>query len=324
MALSLYEKAKKSLGAFRNLFGDTKVSADAWIMAKAIGDLRPISLDEQEGTGRPTVLAMSQRPIGEFRDYYNNFHISVDAYIFAQAIAELRLRLFTGESAGGGGNYQPLSIVLTTIAGLSTTPFGRGLLTLALPADLRNALALGPLATLTDPAAMRAALGLGSVATLNTITANQIQDGSITNAKINSAAGIAFSKMAFPGGSATDQLLNGAGQFVFVTSANIQDGSLVNADISPTAAIAFSKMAFPGGTSTFLRADGNFAALPTTLPAWLNGITSLVINDDDELELIKGGITFVTQLTRKSAYYPTADSTDITADSTEITADAMP
>lgn len=77
-----------------------------------------------------------------------------------------------------GLTYQALDGDLTAISLLTTTPFGRSLL------------------TLVDAAALRTAAGLGDLATLSTITSSEITDGTIVNADINGAAAIALSKLA--------------------------------------------------------------------------------------------------------------------------------
>ena len=61
-----------------------------------------------------------------------------------------------------------------------------------------------------------------------TVTATIIANNAITNTHINSAAGIAYSKLNLTGS---------------ITSSDITDGTIVDADISATAAIANSKLA---------------------------------------------------------------------------------
>jgi len=75
-----------------------------------------------------------------------------------------------------------------------------------------------------------------------------IDDGSITNAKINASAAIAYSKLALTnsilnGDITTSAITTSKVADGTVTSAKIFDGTIVNVDISPTAAIAYSKLA---------------------------------------------------------------------------------
>jgi hypothetical protein len=117
-------------------------------------------------------------------------------------------------------SFQPEDADLTAIAALTTAPYGRSLL------------------TLTDPTGLAGSLSLGTLAFLDSVDSAHITDGTIVDADINAAAGIAYTKLALAG---------------TITSSDIVNGTIVDADINGAAAIAPSKIS---GTALVTSAIG--------------------------------------------------------------------
>ena len=93
-------------------------------------------------------------------------------------------------------------------------------------------------ADIADSAITTAKIAAGAVVEADladgAVTSAKILNDTIVNADINSAAAIAYSKLALTGS---------------ITSSDIANGTIVNADVSDTAAIAYSKLSL-GGTIT--------------------------------------------------------------------------
>lgn len=110
---------------------------------------------------------------------------------------------------------------------------------------------------------------IGSMSTAGVVGTANIQDGAITNAKVNASAAIDFSKLAAlpsaqilvgsAGNVATAVALTGPIAISNTGLTSFAAGSIVNADISASAAIAFSKLATLTSGNILVGSAGNAA-----------------------------------------------------------------
>lgn len=135
--------------------------------------------------------------------------------------------------------YQPLDSDLTAIAALTTTAFGRSLLTLADAAVGRSVLGLGTAATQASTAFDAAGAAAAAQA------ASQPLDSDLTAiaALTTTTFGRAVLALADATAARTHLGLGGLATLSAVTSAEITDGTIVDADINAAAAIAATKIA---------------------------------------------------------------------------------
>lgn len=96
------------------------------------------------------------------------------------------------------------------------------------------------------------------------VTGSKIASDTITNANINSAAAIAYSKLSLSGSIVNADVASGA---AIAYSKLSLSGSIVNADISSSAAIVYSKLSIADGDLTIAKTNGLQAALDAKLSA---------------------------------------------------------
>lgn len=137
-------------------------------------------------------------------------------------------------------DVQGYSAALASIAGLTTAAnkmiYTTGSNTYA-TTDLTEAARLLLASTTTGAMVNYLHALTGTTLTDNSVTSAKIFDGTIVNADISNAAGIAYSKLNLAGSIIASDIADSA-----VTSAKINDGTILNADIGGSASIAFSKL----------------------------------------------------------------------------------
>jgi hypothetical protein len=191
--------------------------------------------------------------------------------------------------------YQPLDADLTAISALSTTPYGRGFLTLA---DAAAALvyigATGGTGTVTSVSVVTANGVSGSVATATTTPAITLTLGAITPSSVN---GITLSGSGSVANSGTSSLSTFTGSG---TSSGTNTGDQTNISGNAATATALQTARSINGTSFNGTADITVAAAAGTL----TGATLAANVTASSLLSAAGGAFGTAAFTAASAYQP--------------------
>lgn len=204
---------------------------------------------------------------GGLANYDSKSGLLIRFNTFAAADFDLASNLFTIDAtkwltiAAGNAAYQPLDSDLTSIAALSTTAFGRGLLTEVSASTMRSLLALVP----------------GVDVQAYDLDLDDLADGSLSGGKVGSGINAAN----ITTGTVPDAQVNGANESDEVTMGGDLSGAANNAQIGANTVGLAEFTPDPSADDQVLVSDSGAAATWRPLPTGCaNATTSKVLYND--------------------------------------------